>query len=71
MEYRFLVEGDLPRVGVMKDDRVVMPRPPIRRAVEVVVEKLKSSGMEMVDVDVNSFDWLRIGISLLVGMECQ
>ena len=38
-----------PRVGVMWDDGVVRPQPPMRRALNMAVEKLRSKGVEVVD----------------------
>ncbi|KAK8843495.1 hypothetical protein IAR55_007155 [Kwoniella newhampshirensis] len=42
-------EGRLPKVGIMWDDGVVGPQPPMRRALQMAVEKLKKAGMEVVD----------------------
>lgn len=42
--------GARPRVGVMWDDGVVVPQPPMRRALEGSVAKLKAAGFELVDV---------------------
>jgi len=41
--------GKSPRVGVMWDDGVVRPQPPMRRALKVAVDKLKAAGLELVD----------------------
>ena len=37
------------KVGVMWDDGVVRPQPPMRRAMSTVVEKLRKNGVEVVD----------------------
>ena len=44
-------EGNKLRIGVMRDDGVVRPVKPIRRAIDAAVEKLKQSG----DVEVIEF----------------
>ena len=36
-------------IGVMKFDNVVMPHPPVLRAIEETVEKLKAAGHELID----------------------
>jgi amidase len=41
--------GDKPRIGVMWDDGVVRPQPPMRKALQDAVGKLKSAGFEVVD----------------------
>lgn len=41
--------GKVPRVGVMWEDGVVRPQPPMRRAMKVVVEKLRANGLEVGD----------------------
>lgn len=41
--------GDKPRIGVMWDDGVVLPQPPMRRALAAAVERLKKAGYEVVD----------------------
>ncbi|WVQ75518.1 hypothetical protein IAR50_005143 [Cryptococcus sp. DSM 104548] len=43
--------GERPRVGVMWDDGVVVPQPPIQRALKTAVEKLKKAGFEVVDFE--------------------
>ncbi|WVQ95446.1 hypothetical protein IAU59_002543 [Kwoniella sp. CBS 9459] len=44
------IGGERPKIGVMWDDGVVRPQPPIRRAMKYAVEKLKKAGFELVDV---------------------
>ena len=39
-----------PRIGIMWDDGIVKPLPPMRRAMEMTVKKLKEAGLEVVDV---------------------
>ena len=51
------VGGSLPRVGVLADDGVVMPVPPMKRALGSVVERLKGAGVAVVEVASNAFDW--------------
>ncbi|GFZ50431.1 Putative amidase C550.07 [Saitozyma sp. JCM 24511] len=41
--------GDKPRIGVMWDDGVVRPQPPMRNALQEAVGKLRSAGFEVVD----------------------
>lgn len=43
------IGGDKPRIGVMWDDGVVVPQPPMRRALKAAADKLKSLGYEVVD----------------------
>lgn len=38
-----------PKVGVMWHDGVVLPQPPVRRALKTAVEKLKAAGWEVVE----------------------
>ncbi|KAK4689565.1 amidase, partial [Tremellales sp. Uapishka_1] len=42
------IGGDKPRIGVMWDDGVVKPQPPMRRALEVAVSKLREAGFDTV-----------------------
>lgn len=44
------VNGDKPRIGVQWNDGVVVPQPPMRRALEEAVDKLKAAGYEVVEV---------------------
>lgn len=41
--------GEKPRIGVMWNDGVVIPQPPMRRALKKAVDKLKAAGFEVVD----------------------
>ena len=41
--------GKLPRVGVMWDDGVVRPQPPMRKALRYAVGKIKAAGVEVVE----------------------
>ncbi|KAL1409385.1 hypothetical protein Q8F55_003368 [Vanrija albida] len=41
--------GARPRIGVMWDDGVVVPQPPMRRALKAAVDRLKSQGYDVVD----------------------
>ncbi|WVQ81627.1 hypothetical protein IAT38_003751 [Cryptococcus sp. DSM 104549] len=43
------IGGEKPKVGVMWEDGVVKPLPPMRRALEYAVEKLKAAGVEVVE----------------------
>lgn len=43
------VGGAKPRIGVMWNDGVVVPQPPMRRALAAAVEQLKAKGYEVVD----------------------
>ncbi|ODN95759.1 hypothetical protein L198_04377 [Cryptococcus wingfieldii CBS 7118] len=45
------VGGDKPRVGVMWDDGVVVPQPPIQRALKTAADSLKKAGYEVVDFE--------------------
>ena len=40
-----------PKIGALWNDGVVMPTPPVRRALRVTVEKLRAAGHEVVDWD--------------------
>ncbi|WVF67789.1 hypothetical protein IAT40_002550 [Kwoniella sp. CBS 6097] len=44
------IGGQRPKIGIMWDDGVVRPQPPIRRAMNFAVDKLRSAGFELVDV---------------------
>ncbi|TXT06174.1 hypothetical protein VHUM_03647 [Vanrija humicola] len=46
---RFSNGGERPRIGVMWDDGVVVPQPPMRRALSAAVDKLKAAGYDVVD----------------------
>ncbi|WVQ86005.1 hypothetical protein IAT38_008173 [Cryptococcus sp. DSM 104549] len=48
-EVTFSGKGGKLRVGVLWDDGVVKPLPPLRRALELTVKKLKEAGVEVVD----------------------
>lgn len=48
-EVAFKGRGNRPRIGVMRDDGVVRPQPPMRRAMDFAVEKLKAAGFELVE----------------------
>jgi len=43
------IGGDKPRIGVMWDDGVCVPQPPMQRALKLAVDKLKAAGFEVVD----------------------
>ncbi|CAD6585111.1 MAG: hypothetical protein TREMPRED_004052 [Tremellales sp. Tagirdzhanova-0007] len=42
------INGKSPRIGVMWDDGVVRPQPPMRRALSIAVAKLRAAGLEVV-----------------------
>ncbi|WWC88918.1 uncharacterized protein L201_003833 [Kwoniella dendrophila CBS 6074] len=42
--------GNLPKIGIMWDDGVVRPQPPMRRALKYTKEKLIKAGFEVIDV---------------------
>ncbi|ORX39578.1 amidase signature domain-containing protein [Kockovaella imperatae] len=44
------IGGPQPKVGVMRHDGVVMPQPPMRRALQVVVDKLQAAHVTIVEV---------------------
>ena len=48
-EVRWKGAGGKPKVGVMWHDGVVLPQPPMRRALANTVRKLKEAGWEVVD----------------------
>ncbi|OCF36007.1 hypothetical protein I317_00529 [Kwoniella heveanensis CBS 569] len=49
-EVSYLNGGARPKIGILWDDGVVRPQPPIRRAIQYAVDKLKRAGFELVDV---------------------
>lgn len=48
-EVVFRGRGGRPKIGVMWDDGVVQPQPPMRRAMRFAVDKLKAAGFDLVD----------------------
>jgi amidase len=50
-EVRWKGTNGKPRVGVMWHDGVVLPQPPMRRALRQAVDKLQQAGWEVVDVE--------------------
>ncbi|GAA6018594.1 hypothetical protein JCM8202_000574 [Rhodotorula sphaerocarpa] len=55
---RFGTEGKL-SFGVMRTDHLVNPTPPIRRALETVIEKVRLAGHEVIEFDVSEFSGYR------------
>lgn len=49
MEEVYWKGGEKPRIGVMWDDGVVKPLPPMRRVLRAAVGKLKAQGYDVVD----------------------
>ena len=61
--------GKSPRIGVMWDDGVVRPQPPMRRALRSAVEKLRAGGLEVVDFEpYKSAEAWEIVVSLVADM---
>ena len=60
--------GETPRVGVMWDDGVVRPQPPMRRALAVAVMKLRAADIEVVDyAPYKSAEAWEIIVSVVLG----
>lgn len=57
-------------IGVIWDDGVVKVHPPIRRALDDLVERLKSAGHEIITWDPTGHEeFIKIQVSWLIGMK--
>lgn len=59
-------------IGVIWDDGVVRVHPPIRRALDHLVEKLKAAGHETITWDpTGHVDFIKIQVRLFMAVACQ